>query len=181
MQHLLIGRIGRLGRPPVLPDQRLDRCPVDHVERIEVSAAVVARIERRRVDDEEVLDQHAQPVAERAAPVGAGEESERLVDARRGLGQVRARPRAHGEILRRDLVLAGLDHGAQERKRIGERAQLRERNPGLRARDIIEVRAERIVELPPLHVRRRLRLQRLLWPEPRLRRHAGDGVAGGLS
>ena len=35
VQHLLIGGIGRLGRAPVLADQRLDRRPVDDVERVE--------------------------------------------------------------------------------------------------------------------------------------------------
>jgi len=43
-------------------------------------------IDRRRVDDEQLLDQHPEPVAERAAPVGAGEKGERRIDARRGVG-----------------------------------------------------------------------------------------------
>ena len=95
VQHLLIGRVGRLGRAPVLADQRLDRRAVDHVERVEVSGAVVARVDRRRVDDQQVFEQHSQPVAERAAPVGAGEEGERLVDPGGFVGQVRrARARA---------------------------------------------------------------------------------------
>ena len=91
----------------------------------------------------------------------------------------RAAPRAlaHGEILRRDLVLAGLDHGAQQRQRVGERAQFGKADAAFGARDVIEVRAERIVELPALHVRRRLRRKRLLRAEPGVRRHAGDGVA----
>ena len=49
--------------------------------------------------------------------------------------------------------------------------------PPVRARDVIEVGAERIVELPALHLRRRLRRERLLRPEPRVGRDAGDGVA----
>ena len=180
VQHLLIGRVGRLGRAPVLADQRLDRRAVDHVERIERSGAVVARIDRRRVDDQQVLEQHAQPVAERAAPVGPGEERERRVDAGGGVRQVRARALAHGEVLRRDLVLARLDDGAQQRQRVGERAQFGEGDAALGARDIVEVGAERIVELPPLHLRRGLRRERLLRPEPGVRRDAGDGVARGL-
>jgi len=51
-EDLLVGGIGRLGRAPVLADQRLDRRPVDDVERIERAAAIVARIEGRRVDDQ---------------------------------------------------------------------------------------------------------------------------------
>ena len=52
LEDLLVGRIGRLGRAPVLADQRLDRRPVDDVERIERAAAIVTRIEGRRVDDQ---------------------------------------------------------------------------------------------------------------------------------
>ena len=52
LEDLLVGGIGRLGRAPVLADQRLDRRPVDDVERIERAAAIVARIEGRRVDDQ---------------------------------------------------------------------------------------------------------------------------------
>jgi hypothetical protein len=51
-EDLLVGRVGRLGRAPVLADQRLDRRRVDDVERIERAAAIVARIEGRRVDDQ---------------------------------------------------------------------------------------------------------------------------------
>ena len=84
LEDLLIGRVGRLGRAPVLADQRLDRRPVDDVERIERAAAGIARIEGRRVDDQHLLDQHSQPVGERMAPVGAGEEARDGVDALRG-------------------------------------------------------------------------------------------------
>jgi hypothetical protein len=52
LEDLLVGGIGRLGRAPALADQRLDRRPVDDVERIERAAAIVARIEGRRVDDQ---------------------------------------------------------------------------------------------------------------------------------
>jgi hypothetical protein len=38
LEDLLVGRIGRLGRAPVLADQRLDRRAVDDVERIERAA-----------------------------------------------------------------------------------------------------------------------------------------------
>ena len=38
LEDLLVGGIGRLGRAPVLADQRLDRRPVDDVERIERAA-----------------------------------------------------------------------------------------------------------------------------------------------
>src|SRR5208282_1885367 len=49
VQDLLVGGVGRLGRTPVLADQRLDGRPVDDVERIERAAARVARIDGRRV------------------------------------------------------------------------------------------------------------------------------------
>jgi hypothetical protein len=39
LEDLLVRRIGRLRRAPVLADQRLDRRPVDDVERIERAAA----------------------------------------------------------------------------------------------------------------------------------------------
>jgi hypothetical protein len=39
LEDLLVGGIGRLGGAPVLADQRLDRRPVDDVERIERAAA----------------------------------------------------------------------------------------------------------------------------------------------
>jgi hypothetical protein len=48
LEDLLVGRIGRLGRAPVLADQRLDRRPIDNVERVERAAAIVARIDGRR-------------------------------------------------------------------------------------------------------------------------------------
>ena len=44
LEDLLVGGIGRLGRAPVLADQRLDRRPVDNVERIERAAARKAAI-----------------------------------------------------------------------------------------------------------------------------------------
>jgi hypothetical protein len=52
LEDLLVGWIGRLGRAPVLADQRLDRRPVDDVERVERAAAIVTRTEGRRVDDQ---------------------------------------------------------------------------------------------------------------------------------
>jgi hypothetical protein len=52
LEDLLVSGIGRLGRTPVLADQRLDRRPVDDVKRTERAAAIVARIEGRRVDDQ---------------------------------------------------------------------------------------------------------------------------------
>ena len=150
MQDLLIGGVGRFRRAPVLADQRLDRRPVDDVERIERAAAGIAGIDGRGVDDQHLLDQHPEPVGERAAPVGADEKARDRVDAFRRVRRVGARPRPHRIVLAGDLVLAGFDHRAQERQRVGEAAQLRERDADVGARDIVEVGAERIVELPPL-------------------------------
>jgi hypothetical protein len=53
VQHLLVGRVGRLRRTPVLADERLDGRPVDDVERIERAAAGIARIDGRGVDDQQ--------------------------------------------------------------------------------------------------------------------------------
>ncbi len=179
----IVSLVGRLRRAPVLADQRLDRRPVDDVERMELSGAGEARIDRRRVDDQEVLDQHAQPVGERMAPVGPAQRRERRVDAGGGVRQLGAGPRSHGKVPRRDLVLARLDDGAQKRQRVGEGTEFGKGNAAFGARDIVEVQAERIVELPPLDLGGRLRRQRLLRPEPGRRRNAADGVArsGGLS
>jgi len=180
LEDLLIGGVGRLGRAPVLADQRLDRRAIDDVERIERAAAIEARIDGRRIDDEHLLDQHPEPVGERMAPVGADEKAGDCIDALRSVRRVGARARAHRIALRGDLVLAGLNHRPQQRQRVGEAAQLRERDAVLGARDIVEVGAERIVELAPLDLRRGHWSQRLQRPEPGVRRDAGDGVAGRL-
>jgi hypothetical protein len=71
VQHLLIGRIRRFWRAPVLADQRLDRRAVDDVEAVERAGAGEARIDRGRVDHQHVFQQHAQPGGEGMAPVGA--------------------------------------------------------------------------------------------------------------
>ena len=76
VQHLLIGGVGRVGRAAVLADQGLDRRPIDDVEGIEAPAAVIARVDRRRVDHRQVFEQHPEPVGEGMAPVGAGEQGE---------------------------------------------------------------------------------------------------------
>jgi hypothetical protein len=154
MQDLLIGWVGRFRRPPVLADQGLDRRPVDDVERIERAAARVAGIDGGGVDDQHVLDQHPEPVGERAAPVGAHEKCGNRVDGLRGVRRIGAGPGPHRIVLAGDLVLAGLDHRPQQRQRVGERAQFRKRDADVGARDIVEVGAEGIVELPPLDLRR---------------------------
>ena len=86
-------------------------------------------------------------------------------------------PRPNRIALAGDLVLAGFDDRAQKRQRIGKVAQLVERNADVGARHVVEVGAERIVELPPLDFRRGHRRERLLRPEPRIRRNAGDHIA----
>ncbi len=177
VEHLLKGWIGGLGRPTVLADQRLDRRAVDDVERMKGAGARVARIDGRRVDDEQVLDEDAQPVAKGMLSVGPREQRQGDVDLFGAGGPVNAHALADGEVLRRELVLARLDDGAQERQRIGERAQFSEADAAFRAGNIIEVRAERIVEPSPLHLGRRLGFQRLLRAEPGIGFHAGDGIA----
>ena len=111
------------------------------------------------------------------APVGAGEEIERASNARLGVRGPGGIARAHGVTEAGDLVLAGFDHRAQQRQRVGERAQFGEGNAAGGARHIGKVDAEGIIELPAFHLRRRLRRQRLLRPEPRVGGDARDGVA----
>ena len=83
VQHLLIGGVGRLGRAAVLADERRDGRAVDDVEGIELAARGEARIEGRGVDDQHVLEPHAQPGGRSVAAIGAGEEGEVSADARR--------------------------------------------------------------------------------------------------
>ena len=128
VQHLLIGGVGRLRRAAVLADQRLDGRSVDDVERIKRAAARIAGIDGGGVDDQHVLDQHAQPVGEGTTPIGADEKARHRVDAFRWIRRVGARSRPDRVVLARDLVLAGFDHRAQKRQRVGEAAQLVERN-----------------------------------------------------
>src|ERR1700722_4643332 len=78
--------------------------------------------------------------------------------------------------LRRDLVLPGFNHRAQERQSVGERAQFAERNRVVGTGDIVEVGAERIIPLPSLDLRRGHRRERLQRPEPGVRRYAGDQI-----
>ena len=146
-------------------------------ERIERAAAIVARIDRRGVDDQHLLEQHPEPVGERMPAVGAGQEAGDGVDRLRACRRILAVARADRVALRRDLVLAGFDHRAQERQRVGEPAQFAERNAVVRARDIVEVGAERIVPLPALDLGRGHRLKRLQRPEPGVGRNAGDHIA----
>ncbi len=114
VQDLLIGGVRRLGGAPVLADERGDRRPVDDVEAVEPACAVESGIDRRRVDDQHVLEQHAQPGGEGMAPVGPFQKGARRLDARRGGGRVPGGiAQVDRKCGRRDLVLARLDDGAQ--------------------------------------------------------------------
>jgi hypothetical protein len=113
------------------------------------------------------------------AAVGAGEEIEGVHDARLRVLRPGGIARAHRVAQAGDLVLAGFDHRAQQRRRVGERAQFGEGDAACRARHVGEVDAEGIVELPALDLGRRLRRQRLLRPETSVGRNARDGVARG--
>ena len=139
VQHLLIGRVRRLGRAAVLADQRRDRRAVDHIETVERPAAREARIDRRGVDDEQVFQQHAQPGGEVVAAVRTGEERERARYPRGGVGRASGIARANGVAEPGDLILAGFDHGAQQRQCVSERAQLEEGDAVVRTRDIGEI------------------------------------------
>ena len=111
------------------------------------------------------------------APVGAGEKARDRIDGFRSVRRVGARSGAHRVVLAGDLVLAGLDHRAEKRQRVGEAAQFPKRDAVLGARDIVEVGAERIVELPPLDLWRGHGRERLQRPEPGVGRNAGDDIA----
>jgi hypothetical protein len=112
-------------------------------------------------------------------PIRPRERRERRLDARGGVGRAGRIARTHGVVEPGDLILTGFDHGAQQRQRIGERAQLVERNAVFRARNVREIDAERIIPLPALDVGWRLRRQRLLRPKPTVRRYARDRVTRG--
>ena len=88
----------------------------------------------------------------------------RRLDARGSVGRAGRIARANGVVEPGDLILVGFDHRAQQRQRIGERAQLEEGDAALGARDIGEIDAERIIPLPALDVRRRLRREREVIP-----------------
>ena len=111
------------------------------------------------------------------AAIGAGEKGQGFGDARGRGARALGVAGANGVAEAGYLVLAGFDDEAQQRQRIGERAQLGERDAGFGARHVGEVDAERVIPLAALDLGRRLGLQRLLRPEPALRPDAGDRVA----
>ncbi len=70
LEHLLVGRrvdraaVGRsvgLRRPPPIVDDALDGGAVELMQRAELPGAGAPAIQRRRVDDEHVLEQRTQP------------------------------------------------------------------------------------------------------------------------
>src|SRR6185437_15141745 len=136
------------------------------------------------VDDEEILEQLPEPGRPEMDAVRQAEERLDLGDARVAVAIARLAvgklAAADGPAQALELILARLDHGAQQVKAVGERAQLREADRLVGARRDREVVAEGIIELSPADIGRCLRRQRLERPEPGLRRHAADDVAQAL-
>jgi hypothetical protein len=110
VQLLLECRLGRQRRPAVFADEPLEQRAVHHLGNA-VAAARRREVDRRRVDDEQILDEHALPLREGVDAVG---EPERLLDRARLLAAVRAVAALDAEALPLHLVLARLDGQAEQ-------------------------------------------------------------------
>ena len=129
-QNLLIGDgmderaivVKGLRRAAPVVDHPLDRRAVERMQRDERTIAGALAPKRRRVDDEQVFEQHAQPDREAMLAVGPLEKPRELVYARRArASHAAARAQAPRHAL--DLILARLDHEPQQIIGFGERAQ----------------------------------------------------------
>src|SRR6185312_15426512 len=124
-ENLLIGGIGRRRRAAPGIDQPLDRRAVEHFERPERAAARAPQIKRRRVDHQEVFQEHPKPSRPSMKLIRPREEARERGDARRvgGLHPKRwALADMPGQAL--DLILARLDDAAQQVVAVGKSAQL---------------------------------------------------------
>src|SRR6185437_5262944 len=82
-ENLLIGGIGRRRRAAPGIDQPLDRRAVEHFERPERAAARAPQIKRRRVDHQEVFQEHPKPSRPSMKLIRPREEARERGDARR--------------------------------------------------------------------------------------------------
>src|SRR3954468_3467653 len=86
VHHLLEGRGRRARAAAGVVDQQLQRGAVDDIEPDDVAGAVAADFQRRRVDDEQVFEQFAQPGREGPLAVGPLPEPREAVAARPRVG-----------------------------------------------------------------------------------------------
>ena len=172
-QDLLIGDgmdqraivLKRLRRAAPVVDDALDRRAVERMQRDQFAAARALAPKRRRVDDEQVFEQHAQPDREAMLAIGPLEKPRELVYAlspRPACAAARAQRPRHAL----DLILARLDDEPQQIIGLGERAKILEadRLIGAGARD--DVVARRKIHLPPGDVGGRDWAERRKRPEP---------------
>jgi len=157
----------------------------------ELTRAGALTIERRRVDDEHVFKERAQPGFPARDAVGLVQEFFACRDARRHVGIDRgalvlafalefriARPDA--PTLALHLVLARLDDEPKEIVSVGKAAQLGKADRLIGARADDEIVADRKIETPAGDIRRRDRAQRIERAEPvgaTAARDAGRGDA----
>src|ERR1700683_5156048 len=191
-EHLLIGR--RINHGPVgrriwwrraapIVDHALDGGAVDLLQRAELAVTGALAIERRRIDDEHVFEQRAQPRLPARNAIGPLEEALDRSDARANVGVdcdvagspppspqerevSRGRARTDAPALALPLVLARMDDEAKKIVDVGKTAQFgkADRLVGTRLRD--KVVARRIIEAPSGNVRRGDGPQWIEWAEP---------------
>ena len=181
VQDLLIGRIRRLGRAPVFADQRRDRSAVDDVEAVERAAA--------RSDADRSSPRRSTSMSSSSMRSHAAKEWRRSGRSRKAVialmrlvasaarcagsrGRT-AKPEAAIWSLRVSMIVRSSGRASASARRFGKADRL------VRARRVVDVDAEGIVELPALHLGRRHRRERLLRPEPGRGRDARYGVARG--
>ena len=127
LDHLLVGGAVQ-GSPAGRVQDPLDGGAVDQFEGEQAAAPGAPLVDRRGVQDEQILGEHANPGAEWVLQVGVGQEILDLLDPRVGavlLGGLHS-PLLDvpGELL--NLILAGLDDQAQQVVAVGDGPQLGE-------------------------------------------------------
>ena len=155
----------RLRRAAPVVDDPLDRRAVERMQRDERTIARALAPKRRRVDDEQVFEQHAQPDREAMLSIGPLEKPRELVYAR-GARAGRAAARTQRPRHALDLILARLDDQPQQIIGLGERAKIFEADRLIGARAGDDVVARRKIHLPPGDFGRRDRAERRKRPEP---------------
>jgi hypothetical protein len=143
LDDLGVCRIRRGGRAAVLVQDPLDRRAIDVLERVQLAAPGLPGIDRRRVGDEDFLEPHAKPVVPVVLLVRLLQE---CLDRFRISARLRlVLERLDSELELRHLVLPRLDRQAKEIVRVGQRAELRERDRFAGSGLLLQVVADRIV------------------------------------
>ncbi len=137
---------------------------VQRMQRDQGAGAVALAPQGRRVDDEQILENHPHPGGKIMGAVRAGQE---FCDPRHLCGICGlARFRTDRPAQPLDLVLARLDHQPQQIIGLGQRAQIGEGERLIGAGRDIEIVTRRKIPLPPRHIRRRARRLRRRRAEP---------------